>query len=258
MWVDAARRWAARGVPSVRLDFHRVGESDGDEPASIASLHGDDLVEQLSLVMDSMQSRLNCQRFIAVGLCSGAFASFQAIIRNPAIRSVVLLNPRLLFWDPEAEPRRLAKRVGTGLGDVSYWRRLARGEIQPERIKQAAQIALTRILRGGPTIGRQRQLPAEALAKAWDQVKRFQTRVTLVFADGEPLIQEMTDENQLPPANNPLIQCVRVGKTGHTFRSLWAQQVVQDLIDYEITSTIQAQDKFRSAPQFTERTSALA
>jgi hypothetical protein len=153
-----------------------------------------------------------------------------------AIRSTVLLNPRLLFWDPETEPRRLAKRVGAGYANLGYWRRLLKGEIHPERLKEAARAAISNLFR----IGRNTQIPAAKIARAWRQLKRFQTRVTFVFADKEPLIEEMSDEKQLPPADNPLLQCVRAGSTGHTFRALWAQKLVQDLIDREVESTTQA------------------
>ncbi len=235
MWVEAARRWAARGLPSLRLDSLRVGESDGDEHASIASLHGADLVDYLASMMKTMNARLGCKRFIAVGLCSGAFASFQSLIKNPAVRSALLLNPRLFFWDPAVEPRRLAKRVGTGLGDISDWRRLARGEIQPARVKHAARTAITRFLKSGPTLGRQRQIPAREMSEAWKQVSRFGTRVTLVFADGEPLFQEMVEEHQMRLLEgNPQVRCIQAGKVGHTFRALFAQRMVQDLIDSEI------------------------
>lgn len=234
MWVDTARRWAKRGVPSIRIDFQRVGESDCDELANIANLHSDDLVEQLSAAMNSMRSQLGCHHFIAVGLCSGAYAAFQSLIRDSAIRAAVLLNARLFFWDPEIEPRRLAKRVGAGYADLGYWKRLIKGEIQLERIKQAARVAFHNLL----NLGRERYIPAEALQRAWRQAKRFQTRVTLVFADGEPLWDEMIAENQMPPSDTPLIRCVGVGKTGHTFRPIWAQQLVQDLIDREIESTV--------------------
>lgn len=245
MWVEAARRWAARGVPSIRVDFHRVGESGGDEPASIARLHEDDMVLQLRLAMNAMRSHLNCQRFIAIGLCSGAFVAFQAAIQDPAIRSAILLNPRLFFWDAEIEPRRLAKRAGAGCADLGYWRRLLKGEVQPERIMQAARVALNSLLHRG----RQGQIPAEELRRAWDQIKRFETRVTLVFADGEPLIEEMAQEKQMPPPDSPSIRCLRVGKTGHTFRALWAQRVAQDLIDQEVTSTVQGHGISEGAPE---------
>jgi hypothetical protein len=77
------------------------------------------------------------------------------------------------------------------------------------------------------------------MAQAWRQVKAFQARMTLVFADGEPLMEEMISEKQMPPSEIPSIRCVRVGNTGHTFRALWAQQLLQDLIDREVESSIQ-------------------
>ena len=33
MWVEAARRWAALGVPTLRFDVVGVGDSDGDGSA---------------------------------------------------------------------------------------------------------------------------------------------------------------------------------------------------------------------------------
>lgn len=258
MWVETARRWAARGVSSLRLDFERVGESDGDQHASVASLHGVDVVQQIDIAMSAMQSLKNCRRFIAVGLCSGGYAAFQSLIQKPAIRGAVLLNPKLFFWDPDAEARRLTRRVANGFGDVSYWRRLARGEIQSAKIKEAARVALQRLLSNGSATFRQRQIPAEAMAWAWGQIARFETRVTLVFADGEPLYQEMVEEGQLPPSNNPLIRCLRVGKAGHTFRALWAQQVVQDLIDREVELTMRGGGNLLISPSLTSPVSALA
>jgi hypothetical protein len=141
---------------------------------------------------------------------------------------------------------------------MSYWRRLARREIQPRHIKQAAQVALKRLLRSGLRISRERQIPADELARAWNQVKRFETRVTLAFADGEPLFEEMLEERQLPDPTDPLVRCVRVGKAGHTFRALWAQQMVQDLIDSEIDLTMREEVNPDLERRFPERLSALA
>jgi pimeloyl-ACP methyl ester carboxylesterase len=243
MWVEAARRWASRGVPSVRVDCQSVGESDGDEPASTERLHRADLLEQLNLTMEAMRSRYKCSKFIAVGLCSGAFVSFQSIIQSSAIRTAVLLNPRLFFWDETAEPRRLAGRVGSGINNASYWGRLVRGQIHVEQLKQAARAACTRLRHTKLLGGEKGMIPAALMTKAWKQIERFKTRVTLVFADGEPLIQEMVDERQLPPSNNPLVQIIRIGKTGHTFRALWAQKALQDLLDREVSLAINGEAK---------------
>ena len=231
MWVEASRRWAASGIPAIRLDFLRVGESGCEEPASLASLHSGDLTNQLSMVINEMKSKLNCRRFIiAVGLCSGAYVAFQTLIRNSAIRSAISCESPPLFWDPATDVRRSAKRVGTGLVDLSDWRRFARGEFRPERVKQTARLALKRLLARGSRADCERQIPAQALAEAWHQVRRFQTRVTLVFGEGEPLLAEMENEKQLPAPTDPLVRCLRVGNVGHTFRALWAQQMLHDLI----------------------------
>jgi dienelactone hydrolase len=234
MWVEAARRWATLGIPSLRMDFHKVGESDGDPNLSVESLYQDDLVQQLGSAIANLRMRLDSHRFLAIGLCSGAYAAFQGALHNPAIRGAILLNPRLFFWDPAVDQRRLNRRVVTGLGDASDWLRLARGEIQPDRLKEAARVVFQKLLRNGHSNNREPQIPREAMARAWSTVERFGTRLTLVFAAGEPLLQEMEEEGQLPPATNPLIRCVRVQKVGHTFRSLWAQKQAQEIIDREI------------------------
>jgi hypothetical protein len=58
----------------------------------------------------------------------------------------------------------------------------------------------------------------------------------LVVANGEPLFEEMEAEKHLPPPTDPLIRCIQAGKVGHTFRALWAQQMLHNLIDQEIIS----------------------
>jgi pimeloyl-ACP methyl ester carboxylesterase len=238
MWVEASRRWAANGIPSIRLDFLRVGESECEEPASIEYLHSEDLADQLGLVMDDLQSKLNTRSFIAVGLCSGAYVAFQTLLRNPAIRGAILLNPRHFFWDPAVAIRRFEKRIGVGLVDASDWRRLARGEFRPERIRQAARLALRRLLVRRSGADHKSAVSAHALEQGWNVIRQSQTRVTLVFADGEPLLEEIEQEHQLPPSNDPFITCVRVGKVGHTFRAVRSQQMVHDLIDREIRLTM--------------------
>jgi hypothetical protein len=55
MWVELARRWAARGVPSLRLDLEGLGDSDGDDSrfADVAELYIPQLVDQVQTAIDS-------------------------------------------------------------------------------------------------------------------------------------------------------------------------------------------------------------
>ena len=53
-WVEIARRWAARGVPTVRIDMPGIGESDGDasEPVPDASFYTPLRTEQTLAILD--------------------------------------------------------------------------------------------------------------------------------------------------------------------------------------------------------------
>jgi len=235
MWVEAARRWAAQGVRCLRLDLGGIGESDGEPALGTEGLYQEHMVEQVEIAMESLRSRLGIQRFAAIGLCSGAFWAFHAAVRLD-IRAAILLNPRLFFWDPEVDRRRLLRRTVKGLSEWGDWRRLARGDVPLESIKQVARIALDRIHEADGS--RHLQIPPEAMAHAWAAVERSQNRVTLIFTEGEPLLHEMEEEGQMPPRTCSRVRCLRVANAGHTFRPLWAQQLAHEIIDNELREVL--------------------
>ena len=236
MWVEAARSWGQRGVASLRLDLSGIGESDGDETLGTEGLYQERMVDQIQIAMDSLRSRLGVRRFIATGLCAGAFWAFHAAVRSPEIGGAILLNPRLFFWDPEVDRRRLLRRTVKGLSEWGDWCRLARGDVPIESIKQVARIALDRMQAGNEN--RALQIPPERMAAAWAAIERNRNRLTFIFSEGEPLLREMEEEGQLPPETCARVQCIRVANGGHTFRPLWAQKLAHELIDREIEAIL--------------------
>jgi len=238
MWVEAARRHALRGIASLRLDLLGIGESDGPPALDIPDLYQEELVEQVERAIESLRSRGKFRRFAAVGLCSGAFWAFHAAFRNPEIRLAVLLNPRLFFWDPEADFRRAVRRGTKGLTNPADWWRVVRGGVQMDDLKRAARVALGTPQANFRDAFSHPQIPAERLAETWQTIERNGSRMTLVFTEREPLLFEMEDEGRLPDESYSRIQLVRLGKAGHTFRPRWAQQIVYELIDREIQSAV--------------------
>src|SRR5205823_2905766 len=119
-------------------------ESEGDACLDIPALYQENLVEQVERVMDALRSRFGFRRFAAVGLCAGAFWAFHAVRRNRDICSVILLNPRLYFWDPEVDRRRMVRRGARGLVSAKDWWRLLRGGIQFADLKRAARLVLAK------------------------------------------------------------------------------------------------------------------
>jgi alpha/beta superfamily hydrolase len=240
MWVEAARRWAARGVRSFRMDFEGIGESEGELDANLASLYQGHSVEQVELAIDYLRSRVGARQFAVIGLCSGAFWGFHAAIRNPAIRGGILLNPRLFFWDPEVDRRRMLRHAVNGLTDSTAWSRLARGKIDPQRIKQTVRIMIDRFRGHRAERRRDHQIPPEAMARAWAALEKNDCHLNLVFTEGEPLLLEMEEEGQFPPQHNPRIGCIRIANGGHTFRPLWAQKVIHEVIDDGVDTILRA------------------
>ena len=236
MWVEAARRWGRRGVASLRLDLPGIGESDGAETLGTEGLYQEHMVDQIQIAINSLRSRLGVRRFIAVGLCAGAFWAFRAAVRSPEIGAAVLLNPRLFFWDPEVDRRRLLRRTVKGLSEWGDWCRLVRGQVPLESIKQLARVALDTIQPGDRS--RPLQIQPERMAAAWAAIERNRNRLTFIFTEGEPLLREMEEEGQLPPETCSRVKCLRLANGGHTFRPLWAQQLAHQLIDLEIDAVL--------------------
>lgn len=234
MWVDAARRWAAKGLPAVRLDLGGIGESDGEQNLDVSGLYQEHLVDQVEQAMDFLSSRIGAKRFIVVGLCSGAFLAFHVAARKSSICGAILINPRLFVWDPEVDRRRDLRRTSDGFRNVDTWRRFLHGQVQVKRLKQAA----SHIFSGLQTHSHL-QIPAEEFNNALTKVARNGSRLTMVFTEGEPLLRELEEEGHLPPAGaRDPFQCIRIANGGHTFRPLWAQKVVHDLIDQEVAALL--------------------
>jgi pimeloyl-ACP methyl ester carboxylesterase len=238
MWVDAARRCAAQGLSSYRVDLLGIGESDGAEFLDIPSLYQEALVEQVERTISALRDRNGFQRFAVAGLCAGAFWAFHAAIRNPAIVSAILLNPRMFFWDAEVDRRRMLRRGAKGLVSWKDWSRLLRGGVQVDDLKRAARLVLARSRQGLAASLCERQIPAGKLSEAWRTLTLNRTQVTLVFTEGEPLLSEMEQEHQLPPEGNARIRIVRVPSCGHTFRPQWSQRIVNEVIYRELENFV--------------------
>lgn len=240
MWVESARRWAPQGVISLRLDLQSIGESEGNHYLDVPSLYREEQMRQIEVAIDSLRVRTGVKRFVAIGLCSGACWGFHAAVRSPDIRAAILLNPSLLYWDPGADRRRIFRDLAGGYSRWAEWTQLVRSRIQRGDVERAVRRLAERLGRRRTGQTGYLQMPFETAAQAWSFFERNQKRVTLVFRDGEPLLAELEAARQVPLATNSFAHCVRVPNGGHTFRPLWAQKLVHDLIDDELARAMGA------------------
>lgn len=90
LYVKLARHLAALGVPALRFDFAGVGDSlhrrdgVGFVPAAIAETR-----EAMGLV----GPLTGADRFVLIGMCSGAVIAFRTALEDDRARAAVLINP---------------------------------------------------------------------------------------------------------------------------------------------------------------------
>ena len=99
MWVRFARRWAALGVRSVRVDLSGLGDSPTrpGEPDFVIRLPAnfDDVTEAVRAVSPDDPSNV-----VLAGLCSSAYQALDSAMELRP-RGVIALNPVLTFQPPE-------------------------------------------------------------------------------------------------------------------------------------------------------------
>jgi pimeloyl-ACP methyl ester carboxylesterase len=239
MWVEMARRGAAAGVPTLRLDLMGIGESDGDELAmrDIAAFYRSSYEEQLVSVFDALEARGIGGSFLVSGLCAGAYWSARAGMRDPRVRSVVMLNGGAISWEEDLIERREADRFSRAFS-VEWWRKLLRGSIRRPRPGELVGLALARARRSGRALGARilrRTGPDSPIVADLDRFDEHGTRLVLAFSGGEGLAAELDEEGIFDRLGNwPTVETCDLPGKDHTLRAIEAQRAAVALLGTEV------------------------
>jgi hypothetical protein len=201
MWVEAARRWAAQGVPSARLDLIGIGEGGG--PATPwngeYALYDDALAQQVAIALDALPGHGLPPRFLLVGMCSGAYWAFTRAVQDPRIVALELLNTRMLLFDETrgsaAEVRHLRRLTGREL-----WRDVFAGKLTWARARRMIGAVAVMAARAPRMLAGRLRAKAgggDPLDLALDTLRDRGTAVSLRFTDGEPLQEELERSGHL-------------------------------------------------------------
>jgi hypothetical protein len=252
LWVEIAREWAARGVPSLRFDMAGIGDSEGPTDAAapgfceLMPLSDPQYLEATSAALDMLASRGLPVRVVAVGLCSGAYWALHSALRERRIAGVLLFNPPALTWDDEVaaayqrvQRRWTASSIRRRLIVRETWRKLFTGEISPARcLSLAWDVGSGRALDAWretrlPDHTSDAELAGGQVVDLLDALRdRDQTGVLMLTGD-EPLRAELTATGLLDRLDRwPNLNVVLAGEAdgAHSLTPLWAQQQVMDLV----------------------------
>jgi hypothetical protein len=248
MWVEIARRWAARGVPTLRFDLGGIGDSDGDAAAlaQVAGIYNPAYGPQMRAALDVFSERGLPERLAVLGLCAGGYWSIHTALRDERARLAILLNTRSLIWDEGVYGARRARELRERLLLGSTWRKALHGELNLERHLETAR-ALARRAARGPRQLRARLAADRSgadprstvdrtaeLAAMFESLQERDQRALLLFTGREPLHRELEARGLLERmASWPNIEIAIRGTSTdtHTLTPLWLQRQVHELVD---------------------------
>jgi alpha-beta hydrolase superfamily lysophospholipase len=244
MWVEMARRWAARGVRSLRVDLEGIGEADGDETRyiDVSEFYVPEFDGQVEAIFDSLQEQGIARHFLLVGLCAGGYWSFRAAQRDPRVCGALLLNAGALVWHPDLLTDRDARKLGRVI-QTRWWKKLLRGEIRLAQLGATARAIASkaaRWLRGLLSHANGRDADA-GRARLADELDRLPdgVRLTMAFSADEALEAALRAEGVPADLERwPQVSLERLPGSDHTLRPIAAQHAAQELMDRELEQVL--------------------
>jgi dienelactone hydrolase len=209
-WVEMARRWAARGIPTIRLDLAGMGEAGGEDRELLSddSIHEFWRVDDVRRVLDVLEASGTADRFVLGGLCNGAYYSLHEALTDSRVSGLLFINLFVVTWS---------------------------GELIAERARRAASVdALTNDGLHGLDCSAERRNAADAIA-AFDRLRERGTEALLLFGEQEPLYEEFARQGLLDQFDRwPNLRLERIPSRDQMFRAGWLQRHVHERVDEAI------------------------
>jgi alpha/beta superfamily hydrolase len=250
MWVEIARRWAASGVCTLRLDLAGIGDSDGDAAAlaRVTEFYKEGYVEQARAALESLAERGLPERFVVLGLCAGCYWAANAALADERVTAVIMLNPRTLVFDEWRHALRRTRHLRERMLRPSTWRKILSGDI---RLAKHLETGRTLIGRAASTPRRAHKLAtseqqgtaSEPLEGLFDALRDRGQRALLLFTGEEVLHSELSRNGMLGQLEDrwPNIELALRGTSvdTHTLTPLWLQRQVHALLDRVLEDTVE-------------------
>jgi dienelactone hydrolase len=257
LWTEVARRWAARGVPTLRVDLLGIGDADGlDALTGLPSgfLYDAQYLAQLTATLDAAAARGLPEHFVVSGVCSGAYWAFQLAVADRRVALALPINARLLLFDNDlaVEEAAMYQRVAQApAAPAPLAAQTSRGTALGERV-----LDCVRHPRLAPVRRAARHPVAHAVVRrAWglttrgdeldrtlDLLRDRGQTVTLRFTPGEALYLELERENRLARARrrwpNLTAEVIDGPPDTHTLQVVRMQRHVHDLLDASLDAEL--------------------
>jgi pimeloyl-ACP methyl ester carboxylesterase len=231
LYVTTARRLAAAGFLGLRFDFSGIGDSPS-RPDHLPFQKS--AVGEVREAMDWLSQARSCDRFILIGICSGASFALQTACADPRVAGVILIN---LQGGLDQESQSHVTRWST---DRYFWRislfsaRSWRNALTERAdYRGIARTIGTKL--GGLFAPRPRLLPeAEADLARIRTLQERGIRVLVIYSEGDPgweYLGKTLDHERGHSGASRALSIETIPRADHTFTFLDSQQRLCRIID---------------------------
>ena len=194
LYVTLARSLAALGFACLRFDLEGIGDSVLRGPGRENHPYPDHATRDAHAAIEFLRGRLGYQRFIALGLCSGAHTAFHSGLEfADDIQDLILINPYAFYWKEGmsldgVEKLADAKAYKKSMRDPGRWLKLLRGDVNVRRLLDVALSQPVTIARSYYGVLCEHLAPSKAPPLARDLRRLFdlQRSITVLTAEGDP------------------------------------------------------------------------
>jgi predicted alpha/beta hydrolase len=240
LYVLLARTLASLGLSTLRVDLSGLGDSRPAHGAAENTVYSPSAIADLHAAMDHLQQNFGLERFLLVGLCSGAYAAYKAATADSRACGVVTVNLPKFRWtlgDPigAATPKTI-KSTGFYLRAFTQrrtWKRALRGEIKVGAIAAvlAERLSELAVVRARDLLSLLRGHPGESVAtRALCAMCARGAQVVVVYSHDDPGFHEAELELGKRLRRDPRFQLEIIDGPDHTFASGEAQRRLTELL----------------------------
>jgi hypothetical protein len=230
MWTEAARRWAAAGIPVIRVDIEGIGDAGGEGgkyAEGDEAFYTPDLVEQARGALALAREMGLPDRFLLGGLCSGAYWSFELALSDPRVSGVMMLNPRLLVFDASAEGSRELRKLNRMLTRSGLRNML----LEKRKLRRAGRFASYLAKTPQRIMRRPARTARERLSDALRTLHTRGQRIDIAFSGDEPLRRELLDPRSVGQLQAIGVEVHDLPYKSHTLKPVKAQTAAHALLD---------------------------
>jgi len=182
LWVEGARRLAARGFAAFRFDYHGAGDSEG-EPAFLDPNRP--YRDDANAVLRFLRERFGHQRFLVLGACFDARTAMSVFVDEGAsVDGIVFFAAPVMELDTLVKAhadKKDWKHLFRALGNGENWRAL----VDPERWRYMATV-VGRVAGARSGAARNDTPLADSFVEHFAALVRSRAQALFIYGEADP------------------------------------------------------------------------